>query len=101
MGIKVLVIKTTRKLDKPIYAGQAILDLSKLLMYEYWYGIIKSKFGDNARLMYTDTDSLIFIEKCDDYFKTIDYSQHDISNFEGEVVDKSGISINRNINKKE
>ena len=88
------------RIDKPIYTGQSILDLSKVFMYEYWYGTIKNKFGDKARLMYTDTDSLIFIVECDDYFKTIDYSQYDISNFVGKVFNSNGVSINSSTNKK-
>ena len=96
----VMMLKTKCVLDKPIYTGQSILDLSKVFMYEYWYGTIKNKFGDKARLMYTDTDSLIFIVECDDYFKTIDYSKYDISNFVSKVFDSNGDVINPNTNKK-
>ena len=46
-------------MNKPIYLGQAILDISKTLMYEFWYDSIKPKCGDKARLYYVDTDSFI------------------------------------------
>ena len=43
-------------LDKPIYLGQAIPDISKKLMYEFWYDYIKPKYGGKAKLGYMDTD---------------------------------------------
>ena len=55
--------KVEIKMNKPIYLGQAILDISKTLMYEFWYDYIKPKYGDKARLCYTDTDSLLCILK--------------------------------------
>ena len=45
--------KTEVKMNKPIYLGQAILDISKTLIYEFWYDYIKPKYGDKARLCYT------------------------------------------------
>ena len=51
--------KTEVKMNKPIYLGQAILDISKTLTYEFWYDYIKPKYGDKARLCYMDTDSFI------------------------------------------
>ena len=47
------------KISKPIYLGQAVLDLSKTLMFEFWYDYLKPKYGDKIRLCYTDTDSFI------------------------------------------
>ena len=47
--------KTEVTMNKPIYVGQAILDISKTLMYEFWYDYIKPRYGDKARLCYTDT----------------------------------------------
>ena len=48
------------KLFKPIHVGAAVLDLSKLHMWSFWYDYIKPKFGANVRLCYTDTDSLVY-----------------------------------------
>jgi hypothetical protein len=48
------------KLFKPIYVGSAVLDLSKLHMWSFWYDYLKPRFGDKIRLCYTDTDSLVY-----------------------------------------
>ena len=46
-------------MNKPIYLGQSILDISKTLMYEFWYGYPKPKYGDKIKLCYTDTDRFV------------------------------------------
>ena len=58
-------------MNEPIYLGQAILDISKTLMYEFWYDYIKPKYGDNVRLCYMDTDSFVMDIKTDDFYKDI------------------------------
>ena len=63
--------KTEVRMNKPIYLGQAILDISKTLMYEFWYDYIKPKYGDNTRLCYMDTDSFTMHIKTEDFYKDI------------------------------
>lgn len=65
------VKKPNVKLDKPIYTGGSVLDLSKLLMGNFHYNVMKPAFGNNLELCYTDTDSLIYHIKTDDYFADI------------------------------
>ena len=63
--------KTKVKMKKPIYLGQAILDISKTVMYEFWYDYIKPKYEDNEKLCYLDTDSFVMNINTDDFFKGV------------------------------
>ena len=54
--IAVHMKKTKLTFNKPVYLGMCIPDLSKILMYEFHYGYIKSKYGSRAKLLFTDTD---------------------------------------------
>ena len=63
--------KVEVKMNKLIYLGQAILDISKTLMYEFWYDYIKPKYGDKAKLCYMDTDSFVMHIKTEDFYKDI------------------------------
>ena len=63
--------KVEPKMNKSIYLGQAILDISKTLMYEFWCDYIKPKYGNKARFCYTDTDSFVIYVKTDDFYKDI------------------------------
>ena len=58
-------------MNKPVYLGISIIDLSKILMYEFWYDYIKPKYGEKAKLRYLDTDSIIAYIKTDDIYKDI------------------------------
>ena len=51
--------KTKVKMNKPIYLGLSILEISKTLMYKFWYDYMTPKYGDNVKLCYMDTDSFI------------------------------------------
>ena len=59
------------KMNKTIYLAIPILDISKILMHEFWYHYIKSKYGDNATLCYMDTDSFVINIKTEDFYKDI------------------------------
>ena len=61
--------QTEVKTNKSIYLRQAVLDLSKTLMFEFWYDYLKPMYGDKIRLCYTDTDSFIMHIKTDDFYK--------------------------------
>ncbi|XP_031359107.1 uncharacterized protein LOC116182706 [Photinus pyralis] len=75
-------------LNKPIYVGQAILDLAKTTIYSFHYDYMMDRFGDNCTVLYTDTDSLIYeIREQDPYmaiksdcFKYYDTSDYDPNN---------------------
>ena len=53
-------------MNKPVYLGLSILELSKILMYEFWYDYVKLKYSEKAKLYYMDTDSFIVFIKTDD-----------------------------------
>ena len=63
--------KTRVKMNKPIYLDMSILDISKTLVYEFWYDYIKSKYQDNAKLCYIDTDSFIIHIETEDFYADI------------------------------
>ena len=69
MGCKMGKIKVA--MNKPVYLGQAILDLSKIVMYEFHYDYMKPKYGGNLKLCYMDTDSLVYHIKTKDFYAEI------------------------------
>ena len=80
--------KTKVKMNKPIYLGLSILEISKILIYEFWYDYMKQKYDDNVKLCYMDTDSFIMNIETEDFYKDIvnDIEKRfDTSNYE---VDK-------------
>ena len=83
--LAIIEMKKTRvKMNKPIYLGLSILEISKITMYEFWYDYVKSKYMDNARLCYMDTDSFVINVKTKDFYKDIAedvMERFDTSNF--------------------
>ena len=71
--IAVHMKKTEVYFNKPVYVGQAILDLSKTLMFNFHYNYIRKKYNDAAELMFTDTDSLLYLIHTDDFYRDIFY----------------------------
>ena len=77
--------KTEILMNKPVYLGRSILEVSKILMHEFWYDYVKLKYGEKAKLCYTDTDSFIIYIKTDDIYKDIAEDveiRFDTSNYE-------------------
>ena len=58
-------------MNKPVYLGQAILDLSKLVMYEFHYDYMKPKYGSQVSLCYMDTDSFVYEIETEDFYRAI------------------------------
>ena len=63
--------KAKVKMNKPIYLGMSILDISNTLTYEFWYDYIKPKYQDKAKLCYMDTDSFVIHIKTEDFYEDI------------------------------
>ena len=80
--------KTKVKMNKPIYLGLSTLDISKILMYEFWYDYMKPKYGNGVKLCYMDTNSFIMIIKTNDFYK-------DIANDVDKRFDTSNYEVNR------
>ncbi|KAK3738643.1 hypothetical protein QZH41_001793, partial [Actinostola sp. cb2023] len=75
--------KPSLYLNRPIYVGFCILDLSKTLMYDFHYNVIKQKYGNNATLLFTDTDSLCYNIKTEDIYEDMyeDLDLYDTSEY--------------------
>ena len=84
--LSIIEMKRTKvKMNKPIYLGLSILEISKILMYEFWYDYMKPKYGDNVKLCYMDTDSFIMSIKTEDFYKDVANDvekRFDTSNYE-------------------
>ena len=63
------MITETLTLNRPVYVGMCILDLSKTLMYGFHYNYIKKKYGSKGRLLFSDTDSLTYDIEAEDVYQ--------------------------------
>ena len=87
--------KTKVKMNKPIYLGLSILEISKTLMYEFWYDYMKPKYNDNVKLCYIDTDSFIMNIKTNDFHRDISNdveNRFDTSNYEVNTSETSALA---------
>ena len=82
--------KTKARMSKPISLGFSILEVSKTLMYEFWYDYMKTKYVEKAKLCYTDTESFIV------YIKTEDFYEDVATDFD-KWFDTSGYIIHRSL----
>ena len=81
-------MKKQLKINKPIYLSMSVLDISKTLIYEFWYDYIKPKYQHKAKLCYMDTDSFVIRIKIEDIYE-------DIANDVEEWFDTSNYDNNR------
>ena len=75
-------------MNKPVYLGQAILDLSKTVMYVFHYDYMKQEYPEGLTLCYMDTDSLIYDIETGDFYK-------DIADYVKDRFDMSGYNPNQ------
>ena len=89
--LSIIEMKRTKlKMNKLIYLGLSILDISKILMYEFWYDYIKPNYNDNVKLCYMDTDSFVMNINTEDFYK-------DIANDVEKKFDTSNYEVNRRL----
>ena len=81
--------KTEILMNKPVYLGFSILQLSKILMYQFWYDYVKPKYGEKAKLCFMDTDSFTVYIKIDNIYK-------DIAKYVETRFDTSSYELERN-----
>ena len=87
--------KTKVKMNEPIYLGLSILEISKTLIYEFWYDYMKPKYNDNVKLCNMNTDSFIMNIKTNDFYKDISNdveNRFDISNYEVNTSETSALA---------
>ena len=78
------------KINKPVYLRFSILQISKTLMYRFWYDYMKPKYGDHVKLCYMDTDSFIMHIKTEDFYK-------DVADDVEKRLDTSNYEVNRSL----
>ena len=97
MGCEMGKVKVV--MNKPVYLGQAILDLSKLIMYEFHYDYMLPKYGDNIKLYHMDTDSYVYDIKTEDFYKDIAgdvEARFDTSRYVNNIGDNRPLTVGKN-----
>ena len=92
--------RTKLYFNKPVYLGMCILDLSKTLMYEFHYEYINRKYGNKAKLLFTDTDSLMYEIETEDFYKDISpdvRAKFDTSNYPKEQPSGIETGVNKKV----
>ena len=92
--------KAKVKMNKPVYLGMPILDISKTLMYEFWYDYLKPKYKDKAKLCYMDTDSFVINIFTEDFFEDINNDVErwfDTSNYDKNDKRPLQIGVNKKV----
>ena len=92
--------KKSLTFDKPVYIGMCILDISKTLMYDFHYNYIRSKYGEKAKLLFTDTDSLAYEVETKDFYKDIAsdvVDKFDTSNFSKDHPSGIQVGVNKKV----
>ena len=86
--VGVEMTKEKIKLNQLKYVGFSILNLSKYHLYNFHYGYIKNKYGSNAKLLFTDTDSLCYNIETDDFYKDMiqDKQHYDLSDMKIDIL---------------
>ena len=84
--VAVNMMKERWMLNKPSYVGMCILDMSKVLMYDFHYNFTTRKYGQKAKLLFTDTDSLCYHIQTDDVYEDL---YHDRELFDSSDYEKS------------
>ena len=63
--------KTEILISKPLYLGLSISNLSKAVMYQFWYNYVKPKYGENTKICYMDTDRFIVLVNTEYIYKDV------------------------------
>ena len=87
-------------MNKPVYLSQAILDLSKIVMYEFHYDYMLPKYSNNLQLCYMDTDSFVYHIKSEDFYVDIAGDvpkRFDMSGYDKEDAGPLPIGMNKKV----
>ena len=92
--------KTNIKMNKSVYLGMSILDISKELIYNFWYDYLKPKYNDKVKLCYMDTDSFVLKIFTEDFFEDINNDVErwfDTSNYDKNDNRPLEIGVNKKV----